>query len=822
MSLRSFLRAHPCSRLATPPRHRGPHRRCAHSGGDEPVDATLIRNIALLAHIDSGKTTLTESILHAAGHLASPGTVDTGSTTTDFLPAERERGITIQSASIPVRWKAWSFNLVDTPGHADFGMEVESASSVVDGAVVLIDAVEGVEGQTKGVWAQLDRNDVATRMIFLNKMDRVGASLRGSLLSLLEHRLHRLPLLISLPLASTSLAHYTQAEPGIAGLVDLVKLEAWWWAPSAPMESGNARREMLDPALLTEGAAHAAFEHDEHPLLEEILPARTRLIEALLDTPGAASERLTEELMNLSDTPSPVSPYLRLPAQSILPALRAATLANAVLPVMAGSAFRHVGTELLMDFVGELLASPVDVRSAEAGENQRQGQRQGQAGRGEVKLMAWKVGWDRMKGWMTFVRVYSGTLHRGAILWNTTTGEKERAGKLMLIYADAPVEVDSLPFGSIGVVLGLKHTRTGDTLVSNVKTKSPLRAITPPPSVISASVIPATRADALPLAEALASLARTDPSVRITEDEAEAQTLVHGLGALHLEIVEGRLRDEWGVACAFGRRRVSYREGFFALPEVAVEEYWARDAGAKKIGARVALTVRSLRESEGEKDDPRWGGNAVVHKKEPLKPAVHERSSLDPLFHVAQGLQTALSSSPHSSLPVIGLHITVDSCKLDWGSPPSVAASAAASALRKLLQAAQPGELREPFMAVTVHVNEEDVGKIVKDFGEKGGDLQQLGAGANPESEHAYPAEAVYVPPAILTPSAMPLLEQHGMTVRMKRTVHALVALSKLLDYNSRLRALSGGTASFEMTADGFRTVSPARRLEILREIGRA
>ncbi|EJU06227.1 translation elongation factor 2 [Dacryopinax primogenitus] len=810
MSFRALLRTYSCRRhtrllyrsLATAPNH-------------DQSDPWLIRNIALLAHIDSGKTTLTESILHASGHLAAPGTVDTGSTTTDFLPAERERGITIQSASIPVRWKGWSFNLVDTPGHADFGMEVESASSVVDGAVVLIDAVEGVEGQTKGVWAQLDRNGVATRLVFLNKLDRVGASLRGSLLSLLEHRLHRTPLLVSLPLASASSQHYQLAEPGITGLVDLVSLEAWYW-DTPDTEAGNAHQITLDPALLSKGQVQAPFEDPEHPLLQEILPARTKLIESLVD----GSEPLMDELMRLSDDSDPVSPYLRIPGSSIMPALRSAVLREEVLPVLAGSAWKHIGTQMLMNFVGELLASPVDVeQKEEKREREKGGEALTKAAREEVKVMAWKVGWDKMKGWMTFVRVYSGTLTRGATLWNTTTGEKERVAKLMLIYADQSVEVDNLPFGSIGVVLGLKHTRTGDTLVSNLRTRAPLRAITPPPSVISASVVPATRNDTFPVLEALASLSRTDPSVRISEDEEEAQTLVHGLGALHLEIVESRLRDEWGVACAFGRRRVSYREGFFGLEPRRVEEHWQRDAGGKRVGALVVLNVRSLKEQEGEKDDPQWTGNAVVYNNEPLAPPAHESSSLDPLFHVAQGIQTALTGSPHSSLPVIGLHITLESVKLDYGSPPSVAASAASFALRKVLKDAGRGEIREPYMAVTVHVCEEDVGKIVKDFGEKGGEVQELGA--NAEAEDTYPTEGIYVPPAILTPSAMPSEDGQG-TIRMKRTVQAVAPLSKLLDYNSRLRALSGGQASFEMAADGFRTVNEARRLEILREIGRA
>ncbi|KAF5344068.1 hypothetical protein D9758_008858 [Tetrapyrgos nigripes] len=203
-------------------------------------DASNIRNMALVAHIDSGKTTLTESILLRSSYLSASGSVDTGSTTTDFLPAERERGITIQSASIPVKWNKWTFNLIDTPGHADFGMEVESASRVVDGAVVLMDSVEGVEAQTKGVWRQLDRYGVATRLVFLNKLDRPGASFGSSLRSLLTHRLHQHPLALTLPIASFDPKDYQHAEPGIQGIVDLVKWEVWRWD-----ENGEAKRYPL-------------------------------------------------------------------------------------------------------------------------------------------------------------------------------------------------------------------------------------------------------------------------------------------------------------------------------------------------------------------------------------------------------------------------------------------------------------------------------------------------------------------------------------------------------------------------------------------------
>lgn len=351
-----------------------------------------------------------------------------------------------------------------------------------------------------------------------------------------------------------------------------------------------------------------------------------------------------------------------------------------------------------------------------------------------------------------------------------------------------------------------------------MKARTTLRSITPPPSVISASVIPNSRADDGPLADALISLARTDPSIRVTEDEQEAQTLVHGLGALHLEIVEGRLRDEWRVSCTFGKRRVSYRETWSDLGPHTHTEHWQRDMGGKKIGASVSLTVRSL--TSHETPDEEWGGNLVLHTTVPLRPIIPESSQDDALLYVAQGLLSSLTSSPHSSLSVAGLHITVDACLLDGSSPPSVAASAASVALRRALQQIGPGVLMEPYMSVIVHTAEEHVGKIVKDFNERGGEVQDLTAGASTDADEAFSAEGMYVPPALLTPSAMPLMGK-APTVRMKRTVQAMAPLSRMLDYSSRLRALSAGQATFEMQAHGFRSVNEPRQLEILEEIGR-
>ncbi|EUC66383.1 translation elongation factor G2, putative [Rhizoctonia solani AG-3 Rhs1AP] len=787
-------------------------------------DPSNVRNIALLAHIDSGKTTLTESILTASSYKLSAGTVDTGSTTTDFLPAERERGITIQSASIPVSWRQWTFNLIDTPGHADFGMEVESASRVVDGAVVLLDAVEGVESQTKGVWNQLDRHQVPTRFIFVNKLDRPGASLPSSILSILAHRLHPSPTVLVLPVASFNATHYKRGEPGIEGLVDLVKWEVWKWPTTQSAESNHPPERIPLPTIESELINSPVFPHD-HPLLGELLPAR----EALLDGLSLRSPELESAIL---DCPPDVSPYLSVSAQQIITSLRSLVAKRDILPVFCGAAAKHIGTGLLLDYIGELLASPRDVRLEGATESGS-----------DVQMLAWKVAWDQRKGWMTFVRVYSGSLTRNVTLVNTTTREKERISKILLLYADEPREVDSLPFGSVGVLLGLKHTRTGDTLVAAtldhqshrqhkaIKDKlsptqaqaSPLalRSITPPPAVITASVIPQAHADIQPVADALLALSRTDPSIRITEDQTEGQTLVHGLGALHLEIAEGRLKEEWGVRASFGKRRVTYREGFVS-DKIEVDEVLERDVGGVKVSARVRLAVRSLTQEEG-KGDSAWGGN-VVSSMDGIwlqAPATTSDTTV-PIDPVLLGIQTALSASPHTSLALTRTHITIlDAPPTNVTNP--LAAGAGTQALRAAIVEAGPGAVMEPFVNVRVRVGEEAVGRIVKDLTECGGEIADLGLESINDAEVAtFNANNVYIPPAFVSPASGISNTSKIGGAGVKRTVHAGAPLSRMLDYSNRLRALSAGTGQFEMESAGFREVGDVRRREILVEIGRA
>ncbi|KAI0677554.1 P-loop containing nucleoside triphosphate hydrolase protein [Trametes maxima] len=785
-------------RLVTPRRYHSPtwFPRSLHNrwlSTQVKHDPTKLRNMAVVAHIDSGKTTLTESVLLQSHYLSSAGSVDTGSTTTDFLPAERERGITIQSASIPVRWKHWTFNLIDTPGHADFGMEVESASRVVDGAVVLIDAVEGVEAQTKGVWRQLDRYDVNSRILFLNKLDRAGASFRSSMLSVLANRLHPRPMAITLPVASFDPQDYARAEPGIQGLVDLVNWEVWKYDTEGKPTVHSLPRTV-------EELENTKLFPPSHPLVPHLLSARV----TLLDNLAQVSEDLFDVLLDLPEDPSS---YLSVQSADILPHLRSATLRNDVLPVLCGSAFKHIGTELLMNYVGELLPSPVDVES-----NQK-----ALAANAPLRMLAWKVGWDKRKGWMTFVRVYSGTLKSQSSVLNASRNQKEKVSKLLLLYAAEAEEVDSLPFGSVGAVLGLKYTRTGDTLVSvaGSSNASSLRDIIPPPPLMSVSVIPHSHADLEPVEDALNALARTDPSVRV--ETQEGQLLVHGLGALHLEIVESRLREEWKVNFEFGRRRVSFRECLGSGDVSTVSNSWQTEIGGHPIHIKLDFAVTPLEDEE--QGDPLWDGNIVLDADgKSIPPGELHANGNDALAHVAKGISSTLSSSPNTTLALSRLRIQLNGVDYPKEVHPSVLAGASASILRNIVRAAGQGDLMEPYIRLRISVDEGSVGRVVEDLGEHGGEVLDLDAVSEEETE-PFVEDDAYLPPQWMSPSTGKAAK--GTSSRMKRTILAVAPLSQMLDYSTRLRALSGGHGLFQMENHGFRRVSSQRTIDILKELGR-
>lgn len=393
---------------------------------------------------------------------------------------------------------------------------------------------------------------------------------------------------------------------------------------------------------------------------------------------------------------------------------------------------------------------------------------------------------------------------------------------MLLLYASQTEEVESLSFGDVGVILGLKYTRTGDTLVSS---KHPgdtsLRDIVPPPAVMSASVIPQTHSDLQPVQDALGSLARTDPSVRL--ESQDGQLLVHGLGALHLEIVESRLRDEWNVQFEFGKRYVSFREGLGTGSVHPAPNSWSTEVAGKPVTAFVDFEVRPL--SPDEVGDPLWDGNIVLAKTgKPLALPDSISNQQDPWANISRGIFNSLSSSPHTSLALSHLHIQVKDFRYPPEAQPSILTGASTVILREWIKMAGSGPIMEPYIRLKITVNDETLGKVVKDLTEHGGEVLDLASDsatmADGEDVLPYSRDGVYVPPENLSPSASSL--SNGDSPSLRRAIHAVAPLSRMLDYSNRLRALSGGHGLFEMANAGFREVSDTRRLEILREIGRA
>lgn len=477
-----------------------------------------------------------------------------------------------------------------------------------------------------------------------------------------------------------------------------------------------------------------------------------------------------------------------------------------------------------MDYVGELFASPLDVPH-DSVKN------------APLRMLAWKVNWDKKRGWMTYVRIYSGMeralwaaihysnfylgkLTRQSTVLNANRNQKEKISKLLLMYASEPVEVDELGFGAVGVVLGLRYTRTGDTLVSPgapPSSRTVMQDIIPPKAVISASVLPNSHSDLEPVQTALESLNRTDPSVRY--DLQEGQILLHGLGALHLEIVEGRLREEFQANFELGKRRVSYREGLgpdYTLP-LAPGSDNTEIAGTP---VTVALDIRPLRDDE--EGNPLWDGNIVLNKAGKPIASPETSSTANPELLIASGIASALSNSPHSSLPLSHLHIQIK----DWTTPSPISLLTGASAMimRNRIRKVGMGSLMEPYFLFKVSVTEDTLGKVVKDLTEHGAELQELGDGLSEGDEiGGYPEDGNYIPPEMLSPSSSgSTLKGSNASPKLKRSIHALAPLSQMLDYNSRLRALSGGHGQFDMVNAGFRFVAEPRKQEILREIGRA
>jgi elongation factor G len=614
-----------------------------------------IRNIGIIAHIDAGKTTTTERVLYYTGRTHRMGSVDDGTTVTDWMEQERERGITIQAAAITCYWREHQINIIDTPGHIDFTAEVQRSLRVLDGGVVIFDAVAGVEPQSETVWRQADRYYVP-RVCYVNKMDRIGADFYRTV-DMIRERLRANPLPIQIPIG---------AESGFQGVVDLLEMRGLVWLADdlgAKPQSGD-----IPPGLM-----------------DVVLAARDELVERLAETDDELTIKYLEGEEITSD--------------ELRRALRQATLAREVTPVLCGSSLRNKGVQPLLDAIVDYLPSPIDVPPITGVNPYTEKEEQRSADDGQpLAALVFKIQTDPYVGRLAYFRVYSGWLKAGAAVANATKGRKERIGRLLRMHADHREEIKEIHAGDIAATLGLKSTFTGETLCAP---SGPiiLESITFPEPVISVAIEPRTTADQDKMSQALTRLAEEDPTFQVRVDENTGQTLISGMGELHLEVLVDRMLREFKVSANVGKPRVAYRETI--TQSVVSEGRFVRQTGGRGHYGHVVLRLEPLGPGEGfEFVDASRGG--VIPKE--FIPAVEE------------GAREAMESGVLAGYPLVdlrarlmdGSYHEVDSSELAFKVAGSIA-------LRDGVQEAGP-VLLEPVMEAEIVAPEEFVGEVVGDL----------------------------------------------------------------------------------------------------------
>ncbi|MGD8491853.1 MAG: elongation factor G [Anaerolineae bacterium] len=617
-----------------------------------------IRNIGIIAHIDAGKTTVSERVLFYTGHTHRLGSVDEGTTVTDFMPQERERGITIQSAAITCTWHDHQINVIDTPGHIDFTAEVQRSLRVLDGGVVVFDAVAGVEPQSETVWRQADRYGVP-RICFVNKMDRVGADYWRTIGTIVK-RLGAKPVAVQMPIGK---------ESDFCGVVDLITEQAIVYCDE----------DHVNPAV-------GAVPED---LRAEVAQRREEMIETLaeLDTEGAME--LAEQYLEGED----VSPDM------LKSVLRQATLSGDVVPVLAGTALRNKGVQELLNAIVDYLPSPLEVPPMKGIDPDS-----GEAVHcppdvtEPTSALIFKITTDPYMGRLAYFRVYSGAVRRGETLVNATTDNSERIGRLVRMHADRREEVDAIAAGDIGAVLGLKSSTTGDTLYDPSRPVA-LEQISFPAPVIELAVEPHTKADQDKLGIALQRLMEEDPTFQVRQDERLGQTVLSGMGELHLDVLLDRLRREFGVGTKVGRPQVAYYETI-TRPAKA-EGRLVKQTGGRGQFAVVEIEIEPLPSGAGFVFENKVVGGSVPRQFIPS---------------VEAGLREGLKRGPLAEQPIVDIQVSlVDGKYHEVDSSERAFATAASMALRQAVSWAGP-ILLEPVMSVEVVAPEEYTGDVIGDL----------------------------------------------------------------------------------------------------------
>jgi len=678
------------------------------------------RNIGIIAHIDAGKTTTTERIMFYTGKTHRIGSVDEGTTVTDWMVQERERGITIVSAAVSAEWNGYQFNLIDTPGHIDFTAEVQRSLRVLDGGVVVFDAVQGVEPQSETVWRQADRYGVP-RICFVNKMDRVGASYERTIESI-KDRLGANPIPMQLPIGF---------ESTFRGVVDLLEEKAILWED----DLGK------DPKFID----------IPEELREEMKQARAHMVEKIAEL----DDELTSKYLEAQE----------ISVEELKAALRKGVIANQAAPVFCGSSLKNKGVQVLLDAVIDYLPSPADVPPLKATDVDREEMIE-LPPRDDAPLSAlvFKIVTDPYVGRLAYFRVYSGVLSQGQMLTNTSKGRRERIGRLIRMHADRREDITEVRAGDIGAVLGLKDTFTGDTLCDTRKII--LESISFPEPVISIAIEPKSTSDQEKMGEALRKLSEEDPTFRVRSDENTGQTIISGMGELHLDILVDRMLREFRVQANIGRPRVAYRESITrTVPKVDYK--YAKQSGGHGQYGHVVISL-----------EPGERGSGIIFENKIIGGAIPKEY----IPAVQKGVIEAADSGVLAGYPVVDTKITLfDGSFHEVDSSEMAFKMAGSMAFKEGVHRGSP-VLLEPIMKIEVVVPDEYLGDVIGQLNSRRGSIQ-------------------------------------GMEIRPgnAQAVRANVPLGEMFGYATELRSVTQGRGVFSMEFDHYAPVSQSVAQEILK-----
>ncbi|WP_114202822.1 elongation factor G [Janibacter anophelis] len=698
---------------------------------DVLTDLTKVRNIGIMAHIDAGKTTTTERILFYTGVNHKLGETHDGASTTDWMEQEKERGITITSAAVTSFWDDTQINIIDTPGHVDFTVEVERSLRVLDGAVAVFDGKEGVEPQSETVWRQADKYDVP-RIAFVNKMDKLGADFYFTVQTI-KDRLGAEPLVMQLPIG---------AENDFVGVVDLIQMKALVWP-------GDAKGDVT---------LGASYETREIP--EDLQAKAEEYRNALVERVAESDDDLMEKYLGGED----------LTIDELKAGIRKLTVNSELYPIFCGSAFKNRGVQPVLDAVRDYLPSPLDVAAMEghAPGNEDEVVLRKPSTEEPFSALAFKIAAHPFFGTLTFIRVYSGKLVPGTQVINSTKGKKERIGKLFQMHANKENPVDEAMAGHIYAVIGLKETTTGDTL-SDIQAPVILESMSFPEPVIQVAIEPKTKGDQEKLGSAIQRLVAEDPTFQVSLDEETGQTIIAGMGELHLDVFVDRMKREFKVEANIGKPQVAYRETI----RRAVEKYdytHKKQTGGSGQFAKVQITFEPLdTQDEGELYEFK---NAVTGGRIPR----------EYIPSVDAGIQDAMQYGVLAGYPVVGVKATlIDGAYHDVDSSEMAFKIAGSMAFKEAARKADP-VLMEPMMKVEVRTPEDYMGDVIGDINSRRGQIQSM------------------------------------EDVSGAKVVTGLVPLSEMFGYVGDLRSKTQGRANYSMEFDSYAEVPKAVAEEIIKK----